>query len=92
MTHEEKMRKIEMNHQARMAELRAERAKIMEERAEIHRKGEETRAAIDRVARENDNRFEQLRAAMNANNFEEMTRLMREISESTIQVRKLLSH
>ena len=78
MTHEEKMKKMEMDHQARMAE--------------IHRKGEETRAAIDRVAKENDNRFEQLRAAMNANNFEEMTRLMREISESTIQVRKLLSH
>jgi galactokinase len=78
MTHEEKMRKMEMDHQARMAEIR--------------RKGEETCAAIDRVIEENNNRFEQVRAAMNANNFEEMTRLMKEISESTIQVRKLLSH
>lgn len=69
-----------MTHAERMAKINAdadaELAKIMEERAEI-----------ERVGRENERRYAQARAAMDANNLDEMVRLMNEAREQLLRLR-----
>ena len=87
MTHTERMNKIIADSNAERVKIMEERAEILAERAEIHRKGEETRAEIERVGRENERRFAQARDAMNANNLEEMVRLMNEAREELLKLR-----
>lgn len=90
MTHTERMNKIIADSNAERAKSMKERAEILAERAEIHRKGEEQRAAVNRIEEENERKFEKLRAALAANDFDEMRRINEELTDSLIKVRQIL--
>ena len=94
MTHAERMAKINADADAERAKILAERAEIHrkseETLAEIRRKGEERRAAVNRIEEENERKFEKLRAAIAANDFDEMRRINEELTDSLIKVRQIL--